>query len=72
MRTKQTTQRVINEQPRRGWAKLSGPRYHAVEIADEPGIFRCPARGPGQWTAEQLQGWAERVGAEVVLVEWAR
>jgi hypothetical protein len=64
---------VINPLARVGWARLpAGPVYHARELPDDPGTFTCQARGAGQWTAEQLQGWAELVGAEVVLVECLR
>jgi hypothetical protein len=67
MAAKQNAARTLNEQPGRGWAKIHSPRYRAIEDLDEPGTFTCRAKGPGLWTVEQLQAWAELVGAEVVL-----
>lgn len=45
------------------------PRYLALEVEGEAGIYACPARGPGAWTAKQLWRWAESIGAELVLME---
>ena len=59
---------VLNPLARIGWARLpAGPVYHARPCGE--GVWTCPARGPGQWTAGELAAWAVEVGAEVVLVD---
>jgi hypothetical protein len=45
------------------------PCYLAVEVIGESGVFECAARGRGQWTAPQLQAWAEQIGVELVLFD---
>src|ERR1700693_5121692 len=62
--------RLLNEQPVR--SRGHWPRYVAVELVDEPGLFGCRVRGPGLWSASQLEVWAVAVGAEIELVEWVR
>lgn len=61
--------RTLNPQRPRGWARIVSPRYVAHELAGEPGVYVCAARGAGTWSEHQLAEWAKAIGAEVVLVE---
>jgi len=45
---------------------------HAVELADERGVFQAPTIGPALYSAEQLREWCSRAGAVLVLMRWAR
>lgn len=54
----------------RKWQSPKRPVYFAFETA-ERGVFRCGAKGPGLWSAAQLQAWAVQIGAELRLVEHA-
>jgi hypothetical protein len=71
-RKAQTTSRILNALPPKGWAKVPAPLFHAVELVDVPGSFICQARGDGQWTAPELLAWAVGECVEVALVEWVR
>jgi hypothetical protein len=46
------------------------PTYTAVEDVQQPGTFRCPARGAGWYGRAELQAWAKRTGCEVEFLTW--
>jgi hypothetical protein len=62
--------RILNKLEPKGWARISPPRYHAVEVLGESGVYQCPARGAGVWSEHQLTAWAVKIGAEVALTSW--
>ncbi len=47
------------------------PRCYAVEIAGEPGAFRCMARDALVYSLEQLVTWARRVDYQLFVIRWA-
>jgi hypothetical protein len=70
--SKATTSEVYNTRKfKSGELRLSQPRYYAVEISGEPGVFLCPAKGAETWPVDELKSWAQACGCELVLLRWA-
>lgn len=48
------------------------PRYFAVQVDDagDDDLYLCEAMGAEVVTFAQLERWARRVAAEVVVIQW--
>ncbi len=50
--------------------RLRKPRYYAVEVDGDPGVFQCPAKDNLFWSESQLREWATRINCELVFTRW--
>lgn len=51
--------------------RLRKPRYYAVEVDGDPGVFQCPAKDNLLWSESQLRGWATAINCELVFTRWS-
>ena len=52
--------------------RLHKPRYHAVEVDGDPGVFRCPSKDALFYGESQLREWAALVDCELVIARWSQ
>ncbi len=49
---------------------LRKPRYYAVEVDGDPGVFQCPAKDNLFSSESQLREWATAINCEWIIIRW--